>query len=346
MCYERKQNAGRLLLTAFLVLTMGAITNAQEPPPRAVRKAAKAAARAAADAPPASASAVVSEPAPAAVITPAPRPGVVVRREFRPAAIRAPDVGIWFDPAATDSLLIADVAPNSTIARLGFIEGDRILAVNGAKVTREADFVKLLFAAERRDQPAEVLIIRKNKEQVILVDPAILMEEYVVVRQDPMERFGLVVDDRYDDRIVVWKVVPRSPAFYAGFRSGDVITTFRGRPVTGRQAFVDSVVALEPGVAEFEIRRGERVRPLRVEVPREWNVSAPNDVREERIDDRVERREAIRGERSQNAEVRDDNRDDRREVRREGEAQERREARQERVEDRRDDRRDNANKGR
>jgi C-terminal processing protease CtpA/Prc len=256
----------------------------------------------------------------------------VVRREFRPAAIRAPDVGIWFDRAARDSLLIADVAPNSSVARLGFIEGDRILAVNGVKVGREADFIKLLFAAERRDQPAEVLIIRKNKEQVILVDPAVLQEEYVVVRHDPMEQFGLVVDDRYDDRIVVWKVVPRSPAFYAGLRSGDVITRFRGQPIAGRQAFVESFATLEPGVVDVEVRRNDRARPLQVELPREWNVAAPNESGDVRGEERpAARREERRRERAE----------ERREERRESQAQDRREdrtAREESAEERREDR--------
>jgi S1-C subfamily serine protease len=110
----------------------------------------------------------------------------------------------------------------------------------------------------------------------------------------------LVVDDRYDDRIVVWKVMPRSPAFYAGFRPGDVVTTFRGQPVAQRQAFVESFTSLEPGMVDFEVRRGDRVRPLQVEVPGSANVGSANvgsaDVeriserREQRIENRVNRR--------------------------------------------------------
>ena len=238
---------------------------------------------------------VVADPnAPAVIVRPAPG-RVAVRREFRPTEIRSPDLGIWFDRAAKDSLLIMDVAPNSAVAKLGFIEGDRILAVNAAKVNNERDFVKLLFAAERRDQPAEVLIIRKNKEQVVVVDPAVLEDEYRLVKHDPMEEFGLVVDDRYDDRIVVWKVVPRSPAFYAGFRPGDVVTTFRGQPVAERKVFVESFTALEPGMVDFEVRRGDRVRPLQVEVPASVNVGSADverisERREERIENRIERR--------------------------------------------------------
>jgi len=308
--------------------------------------------------------AVVAPAAPAVVAPAAPapavravRPGVVVRREFRPTEIRAADVGIWFDRAAKDSLLIADIAPDSAVARLGFIEGDRILAVNGVKVNNEPDFIKLVFAAERRAQPVEVLVVRKNKEQVILVDPAVLQNEYLVVRQDPTERFGLVVDDRYDDRIVVWKVIPRSPAFYAGLRSGDVITKFRGQPIAARKAFVESFTTLEPGPVAVEVRRGERVRPLEVDLPREWNVSSIDersddrrqDSRDARIDERSERRDAVREDRREGARddrrtetrERDSAREDRREEKREVRTDDRREEkREDRASERRAEKRD------
>ena len=106
-----------------------------------------------------------------------PRPPVAIerrttRREFLVSEIRAPDIGIWFDPAATDSLVIADIAPTGRVAQLGFEEGDRILEVNGVKVTRETDFIKLLFATKAREGRVEVLLVRKNKETVVGVEPA------------------------------------------------------------------------------------------------------------------------------------------------------------------------------
>jgi S1-C subfamily serine protease len=194
------------------------------------------------------------------------------RREFRVADIRGPDIGLWFDPAATDSLVIADIATTGPIAQLGFEEGDRILEVNRVKVTRETDFIKLLFATKERDGRVEVLIVRKNKEMVIPVEPALLIEHYVVVRHDPMEQLGLVVDDRYDDRVLVWKVVPRSPAFYAGIKPGDVIVRFGDQRVVERKAFAQLVEKIEPGFVAVEVDRARRVRPIRIEVPREWSV--------------------------------------------------------------------------
>jgi S1-C subfamily serine protease len=210
---------------------------------------------------------VVTEPRTAIVAD-----GRTTRRTFRVAEIRSPDIGIWFDPAATDSLVIADIATTGPIAALGFEEGDRILEVNHVKVNRETDFIKLLFATKARDGRVEVLIVRKNKEMVIPVEPALLEEHYVVVRHDPLEQLGLVVDDRYDDRVVVWKVIPQSPAFYAGFRTGDVITRFGDQRVAARKGFVEIVEKIQPGIVAVEVDRARRMRPMRIEVPREWNV--------------------------------------------------------------------------
>jgi S1-C subfamily serine protease len=220
-------------------------------------------------------------------------PGRVVQRTFRVADLRAPDIGIWFDPAATDSLVIADIAPTGPISQLGFQEGDRILEVNHVKVTRETDLIKLLFATKARDNRVEVLIVRKNKEQVIPVEPALLLDHYLVVEHDPLEQLGLVIDDRYDDRVVVWRVLPRSPAFYAGIRSGDVITRFGDQRIVERKALADVVRTIRPGVLAVEVDRARRARPIRIDVPRDY-VGAYDDRRSAAADDRTKRDEPAR----------------------------------------------------
>lgn len=230
--------------------------------------------------------------------------GGTARRAFRVVDIRGPDVGIWFDPAATDSLVVADIAPSGPIAQLGLQEGDRILEVNHVKVTRETDFIKLLFATKARDHRVEVLIVRKNREQVIVVEPALLIDEYMVVRHDPLEQLGLVVDDRYDDRVVVWKVIPRSPAFYGGIRPGDVITRFGDQRVVERKSFADLIGTVQPGRLAIEVDRARRVRPIQIDVPRDWNVEYSNERREARTEESNERTDLpSRAEQENSAEV-------------------------------------------
>lgn len=190
------------------------------------------------------------------------------RSTFRSSDVRGPDIGLWFDRSAKNGLVISDISSKGAIARLGFHEGDQIVSVNGHRIAREADFIDYLFADDIRDQRVKVIVDRDGREEVVWVEPATLIEDYQYVENDPLENFGVVLDDRYDDRIVVWRVIPQSPAYYAGIRAGDVFTTFRGQPVTTRQDFVQIIGNLKEGEVPVQVRRGERVRDFAVDVPR------------------------------------------------------------------------------
>ena len=151
-------------------------------------------------------------------------------------------------------MVISDVSTKGPIAKLGFKEGDRIVSVNGKRVSREADFIDYLVSNNRR---VDVIVTRDGREETIQVDPALLLEDYGSTEVDPLEQLGIIVDDRYDDRIVVWRVIPRSPAYYAGIRAGDVLATLDSHRLGSRQEFEKSVAALEPR------RSGSRNPPWR-----------------------------------------------------------------------------------
>jgi C-terminal processing protease CtpA/Prc len=202
--------------------------------------------------------------------------------------MRGPDIGIWFNRSSRDGLVISDVSSKGAVAKLGFHEGDRIVSVNGRRVTREDEFIDLLIHSNRTR--VEVVVFRDGREQTIIVEPAVLTREYETSYSevDPLEQFGIIVDDRYDDRIVVWRVIPRSPAYYAGFRAGDVIVKFGDRPYRTRTEFEKGVVGWKAGDVDVQIRRGDRTRDLSVEVPK-FNRS---QQREERVSERMDRRES------------------------------------------------------
>jgi C-terminal processing protease CtpA/Prc len=225
--------------------------------------------------------------------------GTSSQSTFRASDVRSADIGVWFDRSSRDGLVISDIASKGAITKFGFREGDRIVSVNGHRVNRDNDFVQYLFADDARNGRVKVIVMRDNVEEVVYVEPNLLMDEYSYNETDPLEQFGLVLDDRYDDRIVVWKVIPRSPAYYAGIRAGDVFTTFRGQPVTSRQDFVKVVSNLDAGNVPVQVRRGDRVRDYAVDVPRyeqrtamrpNVDVERPNERREARIEDRRENR--------------------------------------------------------
>jgi len=214
------------------------------------------------------------------------RPLTLRERVAARQVLRGPDIGLWFGrPVRGGGLVINDIATTGPIARLGFLEGDRIVSVNGQPVLSEPDFTRYLLSGEKN--PIQVVVARDGRNQSIVVDPRLFYQESLAPTVEPMEQFGVVLDDRFDDRIVIWRVLPDSPAFYAGFRPGDVITTASGQSFTTRTQFERALAAMPAGEMALQVRRGDRVRDLTVDVPTFQravpHVSArpvtPNDAR-------------------------------------------------------------------
>jgi membrane-associated protease RseP (regulator of RpoE activity) len=193
------------------------------------------------------------------------RPLTLRERIAARQALRGPDVGLWFGRPIDRGLVISDVAITGPIARFGFLEGDRVVSVGGQPVVNEADFMRDLLTGN--PNPVEVVVSRDGRNQSIVVDPTMLYEQNVAPVVEPLEQFGVVLDDRFNDRVVVWRVLPYSPAYYAGFRPGDVITTLSGQPFTDRVTFERAVTGLPAGEATLQVRRGNGMRNLVVEVP-------------------------------------------------------------------------------
>jgi len=195
--------------------------------------------------------------------------------------MRGPDIGIWFNRSTRDGLVISDVSTKRAIAKLGFREGDRIVSVNGRRVTREEEFIDFLFHSDV--DRIKVIVIRDGREETIVVEPAVLIREHENTEVDPLEQFGIVVDDRYDDRIIVWRVIPRSPAYYAGFRAGDVIIMFGDHRYRTRTEFEKSVGGWKSGEVNVQVRRADRTRDLSVDVPNFERSSERSARRDDRM---------------------------------------------------------------
>jgi C-terminal processing protease CtpA/Prc len=184
---------------------------------------------------------------------------------MKPTDMRGPDIGLWFNRGNRDGLVISDVSTRGPIAHLGFREGDRIVSVNGHRVSGESEFINYLLTSN--DSRVAVIVTRDGRDETIYVEPTQFTEDYNTPQVEPLEQFGVVLDDRYDDRIVVWRVIPRSPAYYAGIREGDVISTFGDRPYKTRTEFETSVRDMKAGEANLQVRRGDKTRDLSVDVP-------------------------------------------------------------------------------
>jgi predicted metalloprotease with PDZ domain len=226
------------------------------------------------------------------------------RRTFRTEDLRGPDLGLWFERSTRDGLVIADLATEGAIADLGFREGDRIVSVNGRRVASEREFITLLSDDELRDQRVKVAVMRGGRQEVIQVQPSALLEPATTVSTSRLEDFGIILDDRIDNRVVVWRVVPRSPAFYAGIRPRDVILSFGGERIAAGPDLVRVIEKADPGEVAIQVNRGDRTRTIQAEMtameartaarpipdtPGEVRRETRRDLREDRALDRQDR---------------------------------------------------------
>jgi hypothetical protein len=233
--------------------------------------------------------------------------------DFRAEDVRSADIGLWFNRSSRDGLVISDVSSSGAITRFGFREGDQILSVNGWRVDDESTFIEYLFDPELRTQRVEVIVWRGGRQVANHVQPSVLIQEYTSTssQSDPLEEYGLVLDDRYPSNIVVWKVLPRTPAFYAGIRPGDTIVSWGGYRVSNPQQFTSYVQRGWSGPIDLQVNRSRQMRQLQLDMDQGARRTAlrPNvrtdtrgnvDVdrllpgREERIEGRIERRDDFR----------------------------------------------------
>jgi len=179
---------------------------------------------------------------------------------------RGADLGVWFDTSARNGLIIADVAANAALSGVGLREGDRIISVAGQNVATEADFVRYLVNSNVRG-PLNVIVLRDGQQQTLVVNPGFLNQPMTTVQLEPLEQFGIIPDDRINDRIVVWRVVPRSPAFYAGIRTGDVITSFANQPVGTLAALAQLALQTRAGTIPIQVTRNGQTRLVQADFP-------------------------------------------------------------------------------
>jgi len=116
------------------------------------------------------------------------------------ANLRGADLGIWFDRSNRNNLVVADVATNAALSAAGFREGDRIVSVAGQNVVNEADFMRYLLNNNARGR-MNVVVLRDGQQQTLYVDPSVLNQGMSTAQVEPLETFGIIPDDRINDRI-------------------------------------------------------------------------------------------------------------------------------------------------
>ena len=206
------------------------------------------------------------------------REGDRASADLRLDNVRAADLGLWFRRQTRDGLVIADVAPSGVIGQYGFREADRIVSVNGLPVKSEVSFLEALLAQDVLHERVPIVMVRDGRRQIIYVRPEVFVTQLEAVSVDPLERLGIELDDRYTSRIVVWRVIARSPAYYAGIRAGDIIRAFDGQRVFDAGEFVRLLDRAEPTVTDVEVIRGQDVKSLAADLSIDRHIAKPQAV--------------------------------------------------------------------
>ncbi len=174
---------------------------------------------------------------------------------------------VWFvgrpvSEAETTSV-IGYVVPGGPAAKAGLQPGDKILAVNGHRVTkiggmgRMGDSVAWNVAVS--DAPViPIRFVRDGQERVVEVEPLVepnngwgrknLRQIQIAPAMTPM----------------IAKVFPNSPAAEAGLRSGDLVVAANGKPLLSPIPLAELLSTTKGASVSLTIRRGEgRAVPLK-----------------------------------------------------------------------------------
>jgi hypothetical protein len=187
------------------------------------------------------------------------------RREFIASRIRSGDLGLWLQKM-TNGVAISDLNKTGAISQSGLKEGDEIVSINGRPVSSEREFVDQLFAEHESNKPAQVVIKRNGQQQTLAIQTKAFVDEHLN-SDDRLHDFGLILDENNPTHVKVQAVVPQSPAFYAGVRSGDVITGFSGQRITQIADFIKSLANTNSNTANMDVDRNNQQRRLEIEVP-------------------------------------------------------------------------------
>jgi C-terminal processing protease CtpA/Prc len=186
-------------------------------------------------------------------------------QQFDASSVHPADMGLWFNRNTSNGLVISDIGSSGPISRVGFREGDRIVSVNGTRVANQNQFMQYLFADDVINSRVPVVVARSGGQQTLYVEPSVLVDQYTTVQRDPLDQFGVTLDDRYYDRLVVWKVIPRTPAYYAGVRAGDTLWAWDGQRLARPDDLMQAIDNTNSSDAQLTVYRGRQARELEVD---------------------------------------------------------------------------------
>lgn len=122
--------------------------------------------------------------------------------------------------------VVTSMATNSTASNAGLQSGDKIISVNGTRVSTWEDAQKALYTGPA-DTPAAIVVENNGVNRDL----------HLMMKADPYDHpFGYL-----PIAPVIGQVVPGKPAAHAGIQTGDLVKSVDGQPIAYWDQFVDLV---------------------------------------------------------------------------------------------------------
>lgn len=156
----------------------------------------------------------------------------------------------------TGDVIVASAPAGSPAQKAGLKAGDKIVEVDGAKITRQAELRHALMPRYAGDKIKLVALrgeerIEREIELVAEIAPYALPFLGILPLRDPSDEPGVEV--RY--------VYPESPAAKADLQVQDRIVAFGGKPVVNRDGLLELMAAVSvDDEVEIEIRRAAETK--------------------------------------------------------------------------------------
>jgi serine protease Do len=166
-------------------------------------------------------------------ILPRMKTGVDLRQGIVGVSMESPNVYIS-DP------VIAVCRPKSPAAEAGLKPGDRIVEVDGRKITRSAEFREEINRRYAGDKLR--LAVMRGKERI---ERELTLSDKIPPYQQPF--LGVLpMRDGSAEGVEIRYVFPDSPAANAGIVAGDVILSLDGKPVKDREQLIEAMIEYQP----------------------------------------------------------------------------------------------------
>jgi serine protease Do len=155
-------------------------------------------------------------------------------------------------------VVIAAAAAGSPAQQAGFKAGDKIVEVDGVKITRQAELRHVLMPRYAGDKLKVVALrgeerIEREIELVADIPPYEFPFLGILPLREPSAFPGVRV--RY--------VYSESPAAKADIKSGDILTSLNGKPIADRDALLEAMAAEVAGrEIQLEVKSGEETKKL------------------------------------------------------------------------------------